>query len=230
MLNSLRREVCEANKALKEAGLVTLTWGNISGIDRKRGIVAIKPSGVDYAALTPDKIVLVRLDGGPVEEGLRPSTDLPSHLALYRAFPQIGGVAHTHSAHATMFAQARREIPCLGTTHADHFNGPVPVARPLTRKEIAGDYEAATGGVIVEQLAGTDPMLMPAALVPCHGPFTWGRDVQEALQNSIALEEVAKMALGTLGLDPFVAPIPACLLKKHFDRKHGGGAYYGQRH
>lgn len=229
MLDELREEVCRANRALESSGLITLTWGNVSGIDRAAGLVAIKPSGVPYAKLTPADIVLVDLQGEMVEGELRASSDTPTHAALYRAFPGIGGVVHTHSICATAFAQAGRAIPCFGTTHADHFHGEVPVTRMLSAAEVAGDYEAATGAVIVERFANLTPLHVPAVLVAGHGPFTWGPTATDALHNSIALEAVARMALDTLALTPSAAPLPAYLLDKHFLRKHGPEAYYGQR-
>ncbi len=228
MLEDLKRRVCEANLVLSRRGLVILTFGNASGIDRRRGVVAIKPSGVGYEALTPKDIVLVGLDGRIVEGRLRPSSDTPTHLTLYRAFPAIGGVVHAHSAYATMFAQARREIPCLGTTHADHFDGPVPVTRLLTKGEVEADYEGATGAVIAERFAGLDPAGVPAVLVAGHGPFAWGRSPEEAVENAQTLEFVARTAVGTLILSPGRSPLPGYILRKHHDRKHGARAYYGQ--
>lgn len=229
MLKELRDSVCQANRDLVTHGLVILTWGNVSGIDRDRGIVAIKPSGVEYDALRAQDIVLLDLSGKVVEGKLRPSSDTPTHLALYRAFDRIGGVTHTHSSCATAFAQARRGIPCFGTTHADHFFGEVPVTRILRTAEVEGDYEGETGAVIVERFKGIDPMHMPAVLVAGHGPFTWGKSAADSVKNSVALESVAEMALRTLALDPSAAPLPKHLLDKHFLRKHGPGAYYGQK-
>lgn len=231
-LDRLRAEVCVANLELVRRGLVILTWGNVSGIDRELGIAAIKPSGVSYDDLTPEKIVLVRLDDGSVVDGsLKPSSDTPTHLELYRRFPAIGGVCHTHSTHATAFAQAGRPLPCLGTTHADYFYGAVPVTRKLNREEIAADYERNTG-VAIAELWRDDPaqaMQVPAALAAGHGPFTWGKSAAHAVENAIVLEEVARMALATASL---VSPPPVldrALLDKHFLRKHGTGAYYGQK-
>ena len=224
----LRDEVCAANLELVARGLVTYTWGNVSGIDRERGVVAIKPSGVAYDDLTPDKIVLLALDGTVVEGDLRPSSDTPTHLWLYRGFGQIGGVAHTHSPWATSFAQARRPIPCLGTTHADHFFGVVPVSRDMTPEEVAEAYEANTGRVIVETFASVSPGDVPAVLVASHGPFTWGDSAAAAVKNSVVLEYVARMACQTVSLAPDVGSIGQHLLDKHFLRKHGPGAYYGQ--
>jgi len=228
MLDTLKERVCRANLELLSLGLVTLTWGNASGIDRQRGLVAIKPSGVRYDELSAEQMMVVDLDGRIVEGNKRPSSDMPTHLCLYRHFSAIGGVVHTHSRRATMFAQARREIPCLGTTHADHFRGPVPVTRSLSEEEVDEDYEGHTGLVIVERFADLDPATMPAVLVPGHGPFAWGRDVSEAVQNAAALEAVAEMALGTRLIDAEAAELEPYLLEKHFLRKHGPAAYYGQ--
>lgn len=230
--DELRQRVLRANLALVEAGLVTLTWGNASAADRRAGIVAIKPSGVPYDRLTADDIVIVSLPGGRTVEGAaKPSSDTPTHLHLYETFPDIGGIVHTHSTHATAFAQAGREIPPLGTTHADHFYGPVPVARPLTEAEVAKDYELHTGRVIAECFRGRgiDPMQVPAALVHGHGPFAWGQTVEHAVENAIALEHCAQMAALTWQLDPPACTIPQYLLDKHFLRKHGPNATYGQR-
>lgn len=230
MLENLKIEVYQANLQLNSSGLVIQTWGNVSGIDRKEGLVVIKPSGLDYDQMTPDAMVVVSLETGDViESDLRPSSDLPTHLELYRAFEQIGGITHTHSTTATMFAQACAVIPCLGTTHADYFNGPVPVTRSLTKKETQNQYEANTGKVIVECLADIDPAEIPAVLVANHGPFTWGQTPIAAVESGIVLEEVAKMALGTMQINPSIKPIEDYLLKKHFLRKHGDGAYYGQK-
>ncbi len=227
----LREQVCAANRALEAHGLVTLTWGNVSGLDLAAGLVAIKPSGVAYAALRPADIVLVDLDGAVVEGELRPSTDTPTHLALYHAWEGLGGVCHTHSEAATAFAQARRELPCLGTTHADHFDGAVPLTRQLTAAEVAAGYEEATGRVLVERFAGPpplDPARVPAALVAGHGPFTWGADAAAAVVNAVALEAVARTALSSLALGPAVE-LEDFLRTKHQNRKHGRDAYYGQR-
>jgi L-ribulose-5-phosphate 4-epimerase len=226
MLSDLKEAVCQANRDLVRTGLVTLTWGNVSGIDRRRGQMAIKPSGVPYDQLEPRHVVVVDLDGRVVEGELRPSSDTRTHLLLYRNFEQIGGI--THSRHAVMFAQARREIPCLGTTHADYFHGPVPVTRPLTESEVAGDYEGATGRVIVERFANLDPMAIPAVLVAGHGPFTWGRTAAESLENAIALEAIAEMAIGTWQIDRDARELEIYLREKHYRRKHGPAAYYGQ--
>jgi L-ribulose-5-phosphate 4-epimerase len=230
-LAELRERVCAVNRGLVPAGLVVLAFGNASGIDRREGVVAIKSSGADYGALRPQDIVLVALDDGRVIDGAsRPSSDTPAHLELYRGLYGIGGIVHTHSIHATGWAQARREIPCFGTTHADHFHGPVPVTRLLSDEEIETDYETNTGRVIVERLssAGVDPVSMPACLDASHGPFVWGTSPEAALENAIALEHVAAIAIHTLALAPDIAPISRALLDKHFFRKHGPGAYYGQ--
>ena len=231
MFNELKAEVCRVNKALVDSGLVILTWGNVSGADRKAGVMAIKPSGVDYARLTPDDIVVVNIADGKVIEGkARPSSDTPTHLHLYRAFPNIGGVVHTHSRHATAWAQAGRELPCYGTTHADHFGGTVPVARFLTAAEIASGYEANTGVVIEECFTQrkVSPDDVPGVLVRGHAPFTWGKTPQKALDNSIALEACAQMAFEMLLLNPQALTLPDVVLNKHWNRKHGPGAYYGQ--
>ncbi len=230
-LADLREEVCAANQGLVAAGLVTLSFGNASGIDRETGVMVIKPSGVPYGELTPEALVVVSLvDGTVVEGSLRPSSDTPTHLVLYRRFPAIGGVVHTHSTVAAAWAQACRPIPCLGTTHADHFRGAVPVTRQLTAAEVGGEYEMATGEVIVETLTelGHDPLRMPATLVASHGPFTWGRNAKDAMDNAIALEAVAAMAYHTLVLRAKAQEITDALLARHFDRKHGPHAYYGQ--
>ncbi len=228
---NLRERVCAVNLGLVKAGLVVLSFGNASAVDRDRGIVAIKPSGVAYESLRPEDIVLVSLEDGRLIEGTkRPSSDTPTHLILYRAFPSAGGIVHTHSVHASSWAQAGREIPCLGTTHADHFRGAVPVTRALSDQEIAGDYETHTGLVIVErfQAGGIDPAEVPACLDVRHGPFVWGASPEEALANAIALEHVAAMALKTLALAPGIGAAPEALVERHFHRKHGAGAYYGQ--
>jgi L-ribulose-5-phosphate 4-epimerase len=227
----LRDAVWEANQAIVRAGLVTLSFGNASGVDRAAGILVIKPSGVAYDVLRPSDLVAVALDDGRVLGGdLRPSSDTPTHLALYRQFPDIGGVVHTHSTAAVAWAQAGRDIPAFGTTHADHFHGSVPVTREMTETEVGGAYEAETGAVIVETLArlGLTPDEMPAVLVASHGPFTWGRDPREASDHAIALEAVAAMAIQTVALDPDAKPMPRWLLDRHFRRKHGATAYYGQ--
>lgn len=228
MTAQLRQEACAANLHLLRAGLVTLTFGNASAIDRKRGRIAIKPSGVAYEALSPETMVIVDLDGNVLDGELNPSSDTPTHLRLYRAFESIGGIAHTHSTHATIFAQAHMPIPCLGTTHADHFHGEVPVTRQLTGAEVEEDYEGNTGNVIIERLADLDSASMPAVLVAGHAPFTWGRSASEAVVNSIALEAAAEMAIGTMQLNDQAA-LPDHIINKHYRRKHGPDAYYGQK-
>jgi L-ribulose-5-phosphate 4-epimerase len=229
MLEQLKAEVCQANLELVRHGLVTLTWGNVSGIDRQRELVVIKPSGIDYDQMTPERMVVVDLQGNVAEGELRPSCDTPAHVVLYRHFEEVGGVTHTHSTRATIFAQARVEIPCLGTTHADHFFGPVPVTRPLTRQEVETNYEANIGQVVVERFAKLDPSEMPAVLVAGHAPFSWGRDAAESVKNAVALEAVAEMALGTMALRSAAPPLESYVLDKHYRRKHGTDAYYGQR-
>jgi L-ribulose-5-phosphate 4-epimerase len=227
MYEELRQRVVTANLELVRLGLAVLTFGNASAVDRAAGVVAIKPSGVPYHELTAESVPVVDLaDGSVVDGGRRPSSDTPTHLALYRAFVGIGGVVHAHSPFATSWAQACRPIPCLGTTHADHFRGPVPVTRALRREEIDGGYEEATGAAIVE--LGVDPLEMPAALVASHAPFVWGRDVEEAVENAVALEAVAASTYRALVLRSDCVSIDDGLLAKHFDRKHGPGAYYGQ--
>ena len=226
MLEELKRRVCEQNLALVKHGLVILTWGNVSAIDRATGLVVIKPSGVDYAALKAEDMVVVDLDGKVVEGKYRPSSDTPTHLELYKAYPEIGGVVHTHSSCAVAFAQAGRSITAYGTTHADAFYGDVPCTRALSQAEIQSDYEANTGKVIVETV--DDYNAMPAVLVKNHGPFTWGSSPEKAVENAVVLEEVAKMALLTEQLNPKTARVDQTLLDKHYFRKHGKGAYYGQ--
>ena len=229
MLEELKHQVCAANLELAARGVVIYTWGNVSGIDRETGLVVIKPSGVPYEGMKPDDMVVVDLDGHVVEGHLRPSSDTPTHLALYKAFPEIGGVVHTHSTHAVAFAQAGREIPALGTTHADYFYGPVPISRALTEAEVAEDYEGNTGKVIIETVKakGKKPLAVPAVLVKNHGPFTWGKTPEEAVYHAVVLEEVAEMALKTLLLNP-KASMDSYILDKHYQRKHGPKAYYGQ--
>lgn len=227
-LDSLRQEVLEANLELVRRGLVLYTFGNASGIDRTRGLVAIKPSGVPYDRMTANDIVIVDLKGETVEGKLRPSSDLATHLILYQAFPDIGGVVHTHSHHATVWAQAGREIPCLGTTHADYFYGPVPVTDALHASEIDDAYEANTGHAIAKLFRAIDPLTMPAVLVAGHAPFTWGQSPADAAHHAVVLEEVAQTAFQTLMLNPAAEPIARALLDKHFFRKHGQSAYYGQ--
>lgn len=228
MLEKLREEVFEANLELQRRGLVVYTWGNVSGIDREQGLVVIKPSGVPYETLTPQQLVIVNLDGEIVEGDLRPSSDLPTHLELYRNFPNIGGVTHTHSTYATAWAQTMFELPCFGTTHADHFYGAVPCTRPLTNAEVENNYELNTGKVIVETFADIDPDAVPAVLVAQHGPFTWGKNAADSVKNSVVLEEVAKMAVFAVSVNPEMRSVPQYLLDKHYLRKHGKNAYYGQ--
>ncbi|MEA5049302.1 MAG: L-ribulose-5-phosphate 4-epimerase [Eubacteriales bacterium] len=229
MLESLKEQVLQANLQLPKLNLVAFTWGNVSGIDRASGIMVIKPSGVTYDKLTADQMVCVDIETGAVVEGaLRPSSDTPTHLVLYRTFGQIGGVVHTHSRWATIFAQAGRPIPALGTTHADYFYGDVPVTRPLSGHEIMGQYELETGNVIVETMRGIDPVAVPAILVQEHGPFSWGKDAKEAVYHAAVLEEAAMMAWHTILLSPDARINPA-LLEKHYERKHGRNAYYGQK-
>jgi L-ribulose-5-phosphate 4-epimerase len=225
---SIREECCEANRALPATGLVDLTFGNVSVLDADSGVFAIKPSGLPYDELLPEHMVIVDLDGKTVEGDLRFSSDTPTHRRLFLAFPGIRSVVHTHSRHAVSFAQAGREIPCLGTTHADYFYGPVPVTRAMTAAEIQSDYEWNTGEVIVERFADLNASDVPAVLVRSHGPFAWGPSGAKAVETAQALEIVAQIARDAIALNPDVAPIPAALLDKHFLRKHGAGAYYGQ--
>jgi L-ribulose-5-phosphate 4-epimerase len=230
MLEKLKRQVCAANLKLVVEGLVIQTWGNTSGIDRARGLVVIKPSGVPYDGMKPEDMAVVSLKTGKVVEGsLKPSSDTPTHLELYRAFPEIGGVVHTHSLYATAWAQARMGIPSYGTTQADYWHGYVPCTRLLTAKEVKTDYETNTGRVIVETFKKLDPMRHPAVLVASHGPFTWGRDVDEAVHNAGVLEFISRLASETLRLNPKTKPLQSALLNKHFLRKHGPEAYYGQK-
>jgi L-ribulose-5-phosphate 4-epimerase len=229
MLEKLRQEVCRANLELVKEGLVIQTWGNASGIDRAKGLMVIKPSGVPYKGMKPEHMVVVALDSGKVVEGkLLPSSDTPTHLILYRAFKEIGGIVHTHSLFATTWAQAARELPAFGTTHADYFDGPVPCTRLLTPDEIRGDYETNTGHVIVEAFAQRDPLACAAVLVANHAPFTWGTSVGEAVHHAVILEHLARLATETLRVFPSAKPMQRVLLEKHFYRKHGPGAYYGQ--
>ena len=227
-LRKLQEEVLEANLALVREGLVLGTWGNASGIDRDRGIVVIKPSGVPYDGMRADQMVALRLDGSPLQEALRPSSDTATHLALYKAFPEVGGIVHTHSHFATCWAQACKPVPCFGTTHADYFYGEVPVTEALANDEIKENYEHNTGLVIVRRFEGLNPLHFPGVLVASHAPFTWGKTVMKAVENAVVLEEIARMALHTLALNPALPPIGPTLLDKHFLRKHGADAYYGQ--
>ena len=228
MLEELKKQVYEANMELPRRNLVTFTWGNVSGIDREAGLFVIKPSGVEYDELTPEDMVVVDMEGNKVEGKYKPSSDTPTHLYLYKKFPEVGGIVHTHSPYATSFAQAGRGIPCYGTTHADYFYGEIPCARSLTEEEITGSYEENTGVVIVETFQDKDPMHTPGIVCMNHGPFTWGKDAFTAVHNSVVLEEVAKMALQTEMLNRSVTPAPTNLQDKHFFRKHGANAYYGQ--
>jgi L-ribulose-5-phosphate 4-epimerase len=228
LLTKLREEVLNANLELVRKGLVHSTFGNVSGISREQGLVVIKPSGVRYDAMKPDDMVVTDLQGALVEGTLKPSSDLATHVRLYRAFPAIGGVAHTHSEFATAWAQAGQAIPCFGTTHADHFHGPIPVTAPLTPKEIQGLYEANTGEAIVRTFKKRDPMAVPAVLVANHAPFTWGADAVDAVENSWMLETIARMAYYTRCLHPKARPVGKSLLDRHYLRKHGKNAYYGQ--
>jgi L-ribulose-5-phosphate 4-epimerase len=228
LLRSLREEVLAANLELVRHGVVVFTFGNVSGIARQDGLVAIKPSGVPYGELTAEQIVISDLDGRIVESNLRPSSDLPTHLELYKAFPNIGGVAHTHSEYGTAWAQAKKPIPCFGTTHADYFHGPIPVTPDMTPEEIAGEYEKATGEVIVRTFAGLDPDAHPGVLVAGHAPFCWGKSAGDAVHNAVIVEYIARMATHTLAVSPDARPLARELHDKHFLRKHGPGAYYGQ--
>ena len=230
MLKKLKKQVLEANLALPAHGLVTFTWGNVSGIDRERGLVVIKPSGVAYEGMTVDDMVVIDMDGNVVDGHWKPSSDTPTHLALYKAFPACGGVVHTHSRWATSFAQAGRGIPAMGTTQGDYFYGEIPCTRLMTPEEIAGEYELETGNVIIETFAerGVDPAAVPGVLVNSHGPFAWGKDAAEAVHNAVVMEEVAFMDFIALSLEPGREPMQQELLDKHYLRKHGANAYYGQ--
>jgi L-ribulose-5-phosphate 4-epimerase len=229
VLDELRGEVLAANLALPAYGLAALTWGNASGIDRDSGLVVIKPSGVAYDQLTAEDLVVVELDGEVVEGERRPSTDTPTHLALYEAFEEIGGIVHAHSPWATAWAQAQREIPLLGTTHADLSPHPIPLTRALTEEEVAAGYERATGAALIEVIATRGPSELPVALARGHAPFSWGESPTAAVQHAVTLEEVARLASLTLMLEPSPAPLDDAVRDKHFERKHGPGAYYGQR-
>jgi L-ribulose-5-phosphate 4-epimerase len=227
-LPELRRAVYAANMELSTRGLALYTWGNASGIDRASGLVVIKPSGVAYAELTPENLVIVDLDNRVVEGALKPSSDTKTHTALYRAWPDIGGVVHTHSPHATAWCQARRSLPCYGTTHADYCHGPVPCAPPLSASAVAGDYEEATGAQILAAFTAIDHRATPMVLVGGHAPFTWGKDAAQAAYHAVVLEEMARMALLTLQIDPHAKPLPPAIVAKHHHRKHGPNATYGQ--
>lgn len=226
---SLQEVVLAANAELAARGLAHASFGNVSGVDRDAGVVAIKPSGVPYAELRAEEIAVVELETGERLDGLKPSSDTPTHLELYRAFAAVGGIAHTHSTYATSWAQARRPIPCLGTTHADYVHGPVPCTRALTDDECGDDYERVTGAAIVEALEGLDPLEVPAALVASHGAFAWGTSAAQAVEHAAALEEIAHVAFNAVVLDAALQPIGGALLERHFRRKHGPTAYYGQR-
>ena len=229
MLETLKKEVYKANMALPRHGLITFTWGNVSGIDREKGLIVIKPSGVPYEELTVEDMVVVDLEGNKVEGDLNPSSDTDTHLELYRNFPDIGGVVHTHSRWATIWSQSGRGIPAYGTTHADYFYGEIPCTRKMDKSEIEGAYELETGKVIVERFGGINPNFVPAVLVYYHGPFSWGKDAAEAVHNAVVLEEVAMMAWHTENLpDTVTSVMDQTLLDKHFIRKHGANAYYGQ--
>ena len=230
MLEELKKQVYEANMELPRRGLITYTWGNVSGIDRESGYFVIKPSGVDYDKLTPDDMVVMDLEGNKIEGDLKPSSDTPTHLELYKKYPDIGGIVHTHSSYATSWAQAGRDIPCYGTTHADYIYGPVPCVRCLTKEEIEDAYEENTGHLIVNEFKrlGKDPKAVPAVLCKNHGPFAWGKDAKEAVHNAVVLEEVAKMAYRAEMINPGIQPAPQELQDKHYNRKHGKNAYYGQ--
>ena len=229
MLKQLKKQVFEANQALPKFGLVTFTWGNVSGIDRDSGLVVIKPSGVSYESMTENDMVVIDLEGNRVEGELNPSSDAVTHLLLYKAFKDIGGIVHTHSRWATIFSQAGIDIPALGTTHADYFHGDIPCTRELTVDEINGEYEKETGNVIVECFTSLNPESIPAVLVHSHGPFTWGKAPMEAVHNAVVLEEISFMAWHNLALDNEILPMRRELLDRHYLRKHGKGAYYGQK-
>ncbi|MBQ7922083.1 MAG: L-ribulose-5-phosphate 4-epimerase [Clostridia bacterium] len=228
-MEQLKEAVCKANLALVEHKVVIFTWGNVSAIDRETGLVVIKPSGVDYSVMKPEHMVVVDLDGNVVEGDLRPSTDLPSHLELYKAFPEVGGVVHTHSLNATAWAQAGRDIPLYGTTHADYFHGSIPCTRALTDEEINGEYEKNTGIVIAQQIGDVPPLTLPGALVKSHGVFAWGKDADQAVHNAVVIEAVADMAYKTELINPKAEPASEALVEKHYSRKHGKNAYYGQK-
>jgi len=229
LLESLRHEVLEANLELQRRNLVVYTFGNVSGISREKGLVVIKPSGVPYDAMRAEDLVVTDLDGNVVEGSLRPSSDLATHLVLYRAYPQLGGVVHTHSTYATAWAQAGREIPCYGTTHADYFGGAIPITPPLSDEEIRDAYERNTGEVIVRRFANLDPLKAPGVLVVGHGPFCWGKSAHDAAHMAVIMEELARMAYLSVSLTPNLSPLSSVLHDKHFLRKHGPGAYYGQK-
>lgn len=230
MLKRLKQQVYEANMLLPKYGLVTFTWGNVSGIDRKKGLFVIKPSGVEYDKLTPDDMVVMDLNGNQIEGKYKPSSDTPTHLEIYKAFPEVGGVVHTHSSYATSWAQAGRSIPCYGTTHADYFYGEIPCVRCLSKEEIESAYEENTGHLIVNEFARMqkDPEAVPGVLCKNHGPFSWGKDAMEAVHNAVVIEEVAKMAYRAEVINKDIMSAPQELMDKHYFRKHGANAYYGQ--
>ncbi len=228
MLSELKEKVYEANMDLWRKGMVIYTWGNVSGIDSDKGLVVIKPSGVDYDTMRPEDMVVVDLNGNVVEGKLRPSSDTPTHIVLYKEYPQMGGIVHTHSVHAVAYAQAGKSIPALGTTHADYFYGAIPCTRGLTAEEVEEAYEVNTGNVIVETLEGKDPMAVPGIVVKNHGPFAWGKSPADAVYNSVVMEKVAEMAYITSQINPNVLPAPQYIMDKHYFRKHGPNAYYGQ--
>ncbi|TCO10709.1 L-ribulose-5-phosphate 4-epimerase [Natronoflexus pectinivorans] len=229
MLEKLKQDVCKANLDLVKYGLVIFTWGNVSAIDRKSGLVVIKPSGVEYDNMTHDQMVVLDLEGNIVEGNLRPSSDTPTHLELYKAFPEIGGIVHTHSTYATAWSQAGKDLPIVGTTHADYFAGDIPCTRDMTEKEVTGGaYEKETGTVIIEKFSEINPMHIPGVLVKNHAPFTWGKDAHDAVHNSVVLEQIAKMAFVAKSVNPNMSMNPL-LTTKHFERKHGANAYYGQK-
>lgn len=229
MLEQLKEKVLEANLSLPKHGLVTFTWGNVSAIDREKGLIVIKPSGVEYDEMKAEHMVVVDLDGNVVEGKLRPSSDTPTHIELYKAFSEIGGVIHTHSSWATSWAQAGKSIPAYGTTHADYFYGPIPCTRQLTKQEVEEAYEKNTGKVIIEAFKDIDPKAVPGVVVRGHGPFAWGKDAKEAVHNAVVMERAAEMACRTEMLNPEATPIEQYLLDKHYMRKHGPKAYYGQK-
>lgn len=228
-MQTLKQQVYEANRDLPRFGLVTFTWGNVSAIDRERSVIVIKPSGIAYEVMTADDMVVVDLEGNVVEGRYRPSSDTATHLALYRRYAELGGVVHTHSTHATAWAQAGLSIPAMGTTHADYFFGDIPCTRGLTKQEVEGEYERNTGKVIIETLDDNNPLHTPGIVVYQHGPFAWGKDAADAVHNAVVLEEVARMAWIARGINPALKPIDDYLMHKHFMRKHGPNAYYGQK-
>ncbi|MGY6031384.1 L-ribulose-5-phosphate 4-epimerase [Phytobacter sp. AG2a] len=228
-MQTLKQQVFEANRDLPRFGLVTFTWGNVSAIDRERGVIVIKPSGIAYEVMTVDDMVVVDLEGNVVEGRYRPSSDTATHLALYQRYAELGGVVHTHSTHATAWAQAGLSIPAMGTTHADYFFGDIPCTRGLTKQEVEGEYERNTGKVIIETLDDNNPLHTPGIVVYQHGPFAWGKDAADAVHNAVVLEEVARMAWIARGINPALKPIDDYLMHKHFMRKHGPNAYYGQK-